>query len=480
MSEVEVRAGLGHLDARSYTAASPSLRHFPSISYRRLKVVSVLAIGDGVAAIAAVAIEIGLFRLFDVGNTTPFGMVAVLTPAAFLICLSLLLGLYETSRSNPVEIFRLRVLSAFVFAIVVDLTLERSLSLLAQVAGWATLVVLVVVLGSIASGLAQMILTRFDIWQTRVVLVGDAGQTRTLAAMLETAPALGMRVLARAAFDDPRLRNPAGFADQPAELAVLLSSGDGHLDAQRAESLNFASVIIARDAGDMQTLWLNSRMIGSAIGIEIRRSLLARNLVVKRAMDLLIGTIMLLSALPIVAATAAAVWCVDRHNPFYAQARIGLGGRIVRVWKVRSMFKDAESRLEQHLASDPVARAEWERSFKLSRDPRILPGLGQFIRRTSLDELPQLWNIVRGDMSLVGPRPFPAYHLAGFDEPFRALRSSVTPGLTGYWQITCRSDSTLEIQKNADTFYVRNWSIWFDLYILLHTMPAVVFGKGAR
>ncbi len=199
----------------------------------------------------------------------------------------------------------------------------------------------------------------------------------------------------------------------------------------------------------------------------------------KRLLDLALVGLVGPFALPVV--LVAALW-IKRVSPgpaLYAQDREGLGGRTIKVWKLRTMCRDAEARLLEHLAACPEARQEWERHFKLEHDPRILPGVGKLLRRTSLDELPQLWNVLRGEMSFVGPRPFPRYHLEQFSAEFLSLRRSVPPGLTGLWQVSARGNGDLAVQETLDTQYIRQWSLLVDIRLIAHTVLVVLSQQGA-
>jgi lipopolysaccharide/colanic/teichoic acid biosynthesis glycosyltransferase len=169
---------------------------------------------------------------------------------------------------------------------------------------------------------------------------------------------------------------------------------------------------------------------------------------------------------------------LDGGPVFYSQRRIGLGGQAFNCLKFRSMVMDADVRLEQVLARDPVARAEWEDYQKLARDPRITP-VGKFIRATSLDELPQLINVWRGDMSIVGPRPIMTDQIALYGEHFGDY-CSLRPGITGLWQIGGRNNCTFAERVRLDMEYARTWSMLRDVQIIILTIPAVIGRRGAR
>jgi exopolysaccharide production protein ExoY len=167
----------------------------------------------------------------------------------------------------------------------------------------------------------------------------------------------------------------------------------------------------------------------------------------------------------------------DSGSVLYKQTRVGLGGRPFTCYKFRSMVLNADTILSKHLAGDPRASAEWTANQKLTADPRVTR-FGHFLRTTSLDELPQLFNVISCDMSLVGPRPITEAELLRYGDKL-ALYLSVRPGLTGLWQISGRSNCTYEERVMLDTQYVSEWRFYKDIWILLQTVPAVLKGRGS-
>jgi len=242
----------------------------------------------------------------------------------------------------------------------------------------------------------------------------------------------------------------------------------------------FPHMMVIPDLAGLSSLWIVARDVGGILGLEIRHNLLiATNRWIKRTLDLTVAIPLIIVLSPLLLALMAWIRLTSPGNPVYSQDREGLDGRRIRIWKLRTMYIDADKRLEQLLEHDPEARKEWQRYFKLKNDPRILPVLGTFLRTFSIDELPQLWNVIAGEMSLVGPRPFPDYHLQAFDEKFRILRHRVLPGVTGLWQVTARSEGDLEVQQRLDTYYIQNWSVWLDLYLMARTLSVVLRRRGA-
>ncbi|MGP1358480.1 sugar transferase [Roseicyclus sp.] len=198
---------------------------------------------------------------------------------------------------------------------------------------------------------------------------------------------------------------------------------------------------------------------------------------VKRAADIVIAGFALAVLSPLFLFTALIVRASGPGPVFFGHERVGLGGRSFRCLKFRTMCVDAEEVLRAHLAADPEAAREWDETRKLRRDPRVTPA-GRVLREYSLDELPQLLNVLRGEMSLVGPRPVVARELSRYGS--RAVHYlSARPGITGLWQVSGRSDTTYEARVSLDARYVTDWSLAGDLAILARTVPVVLGARGS-
>lgn len=198
----------------------------------------------------------------------------------------------------------------------------------------------------------------------------------------------------------------------------------------------------------------------------------------KRIFDILFSLCALLLLSPLLLIIALVVKLTSRGPLFYGHERIGRGGRKFSCYKFRTMHPDADQRLNDLLANDPELRAEWEASHKLKNDPRVTP-LGNFLRRTSLDELPQFWNVIRGDLSVVGPRPVVEKEVVRFLGDRSSKILSVRPGLTCLWQVSGRSNTSYDTRVSMDMHYVRNHSMGMDLRLIAQTIPAMITSRGA-
>lgn len=240
----------------------------------------------------------------------------------------------------------------------------------------------------------------------------------------------------------------------------------------------YSSVLVIPDLFNVAHFGTPTHSLGGVLGIEVRRQLLlAGPRLAKRLMDVVLTTIGGLMIMPFVLIMAILIK-LDSSGPiFYKQKRLGQDGVRFVAFKFRTMYGDGEKRLLEVLANNPEMRAEYEEFHKLTVDPRVTR-IGRVLRKYSLDELPQIWSVFVGDMSLVGPRPYLEREIPEMNGQ-EAVILRVKPGLTGIWQVTERNASTFEQRVTLDVEYVRSWSPWLDLYVLARTLPVVLGGTGS-
>ena len=412
------------------------------------------------------------FSLVDIVFGLPWTKTAA-SALLLLVGIFCVSGLYGRNGLTPPERMRRRLLGTIAFMttylLISGEVVQSNLWLAAACQG-----VLVFLLGHYGEILTRHFLIRHKLWGVATAFAGRGAAIEQAHQLLSAIPALGVRPVSHvhpvddlASLDDPEI-----------EIVVVASRADV---ARVSKATRFFTcpprILLLQAETAPAKSFIGTGTISLAAGGNINAP---HNRLMKRAIDLAIGIPAMLVALPVIGVVALMIKVFSPGPAFYDQVRVGSKNRVFRVLKLRTMHCDAERLLQQYLHSNEAARLEWERFCKLSRDPRILPYIGNIIRRMSLDELPQLWQVVRGDISLIGPRPFPAYHTNLFDPAFQKLRSSVPAGLTGFWQVSSRSNGDIEVQKAQDLYYIRNWSIWLDLYILLQTIPAVIGARGDR
>ncbi len=327
----------------------------------------------------------------------------------------------------------------------------------------------------------------------RPISIIGAGQTAAVAiTQLRANPAYGLRPVA--AYDDnlalqgtliegvPVLGTLEDALVEPRTTQALISIPSARAEIQQ-NIINrfyntFAVTWVIPDLIGVPNQAIQPHNIGSIASLEVKnnlRSVQAR--FIKRTLDLILSAVGLILILPLLIIIVFAVR-VDSQGPaVYKAARVGRGGKTFPCYKFRSMYQDAEQRLVELLSSDPTRREEYETFHKLRNDPRVTR-VGAFLRKTSLDELPQLFNVLVGQMSLVGPRPYLPRELPKMGDSAHEILL-VTPGMTGYWQVNERSESTFTRRLDMDKFYIANWSPWLDLAVLIQTIQVVLKGKGA-
>jgi Undecaprenyl-phosphate galactose phosphotransferase WbaP len=214
------------------------------------------------------------------------------------------------------------------------------------------------------------------------------------------------------------------------------------------------------------------------LGLQVKNNLLSKSAqVFKRTVDIILSFLALLFLAPFLTLIAILIKCEAGGDVFYRQRRLGKNGQIFNLLKFRTMYQNATEILNEQFACNPELKKEWDRYQKLINDPRVTRA-GRFLRRFSLDELPQLWNVMKGEMSLVGPRPILEDQRDLYGESLREC-FQVTPGMTGLWQVSGRNHTTFARRAELDIEYIQRWSIWLDIYILFKTVKVVIWQEGA-
>jgi Undecaprenyl-phosphate galactose phosphotransferase WbaP len=240
----------------------------------------------------------------------------------------------------------------------------------------------------------------------------------------------------------------------------------------------FPHLIVIPDTDFIWKEGTYTRDLMGILGIQVRNNLLdSGSRIAKRTIDLASSTLLTLFLLPIMAIISILIVVESGFPVFFSQKRLGYGGRTFHMRKFRTMMQDSASVLDHHLAGNFELQKEWAEYQKLRVDPRVTR-VGRVLRKTSLDELPQLWNIIKGEMSMVGPRPYLSAQLASYEAAYSVYVKTL-PGLTGLWQVSGRNRTTLAERIAYDIYYIRNWSLWMDLYLMAKTVGTVFTGDGA-
>jgi Undecaprenyl-phosphate galactose phosphotransferase WbaP len=416
---------------------------------------------------------------------------------AIFLAFYLASGLYPGIVVHPADELRRQSvgtsLASIVLLLLAATTRKSSLLLGAVPVVWA------LALASMPLGrlLMRRVCARRPWWGMPALILGASEIGIYIAGLLRRHPALGLKPVGFLD-DQPDRCGENGKLGSAPYLGPLCNAGLAaraygarhaivampHLAAEdlaciiRRHAQCFPHLLVIPDLLGTANLGVQPRNLGGLLGLEITQHLAQRfPQLLKRCVDVVLAPIGLIIVSPLFLFLYIAVRLESAGPVFYSQDRIGREGNAFKVWKIRSMYCDGEQRLHRACRVNPALAAEWKQDQKLREDPRVTP-IGRRLRQLSLDELPQLWNVLRGDMSLVGPRPIVRAEVHRYEDRF-ASYALVRPGITGLWQVSGRNNTSYRERVAFDEYYVRNWSVWLDLYILARTIRTVLTCEGA-
>ncbi|MBO4313265.1 MAG: undecaprenyl-phosphate galactose phosphotransferase WbaP [Desulfovibrio sp.] len=400
--------------------------------------------------------------------------------------LAAFLGLYPLiTLPAHLEIRRLATVATLLYALILGMIFMRqsSIELSRFIIGGAWFLTLFTL--PVMRGLCRRRFSRRSWWGSPLVIL-DHGRTAShLWHDLKRHPERGLNPVDIFDLPDDRMKLEAqlsGLARRwPGAVAMVVQhAGEGAgLDFVSEVNRHFSRVLLVPAFGrGFRVHWMSPCDLGNIVGLQLRQNLHdAWRICLKRAIDLFFCIAFMPLLLLIGAALGLLIVCDSPGPVLYRQWRVGRNGRRIGVYKFRTMVRNADAVLKEMLEMDPELAAEWERDQKLRCDPRVTR-VGAFLRKTSLDELPQLINVVTGDMSLVGPRPVVEGERGKYGPVFDEY-CRVRPGITGLWQVSGRNNTSYAERVAYDHYYINNWSVWMDIWILCRTVPVVLTGYGA-
>jgi Undecaprenyl-phosphate galactose phosphotransferase WbaP len=462
------------------------------LAYRRHLMAIIMAMSDFLCLSGSIALALLTWGQVRADLTVEIYQSLVLPIAGLFLAIYLMSGLYPGIGVGPVdELKRLTIGTTLGMLALMGLSfyLRNITSWSRAVLGltWFFLLVSLPIMRKIFRRLA----VRMRIWGVPIVIIGESNGVAHIYTSLRKNrlhglwPVLCVRT--------PSLQNifPAPSEPQPSwEGKALFRNIDiAIIVPQKAplgavnnvlldRSHRFKRVIVMFDEARIGSVWFTPLHLVEHLGLEVTHQLIdPTQQTIKRLIDVVLILVSLPILIPLFGLISLAIRLDSPGPVFYTQNRVGHNGREIRMWKFRSMVLNAETVLENYLTQDSSLRSEWEQNFKLKNDPRVTR-VGNILRRTSLDELPQLWNVICHEMSLIGPRPIITDEIPLYKDDFEIYKQ-VLPGMTGMWQISGRNDLSYGERVALDVYYVQNWSIWLDIHILLHTVIAIVLAKGA-
>ena len=448
----------------------------------------------------------------SIGGYSPIDYLEFWPVAVLFLVFNMLFDLYHgnwmypAAPLSPVEEMRrlfgsamLTHLAVLVYLVLAYQTTRGSSRVVIVVSGLLT-----AVLAQSFRNLMRRFLLRVGIGQIPVLMAGGGGDVPELiASVLSNDPYVGFRIVGYFAGTDRLGRkkrrkqwHDKALADrgirylgtlrdivpeaQKRDIKILMACQDERLFRQQMEEFTkwFTYIEYLPTAKMFPILGARAVSFDGVGGLEmINQGRMKMKRLQKRILDTFLALLVFLFFLPAFVVLPILIKLTSRGPVFYRHNRIGMGGKPIRIWKFRSMFRDADERLQKLLASNSRAAKEWKENFKLAKDPRVTL-LGRLLRKTSLDELPQIFNVFSGEMALIGPRPIVEDEIRYYGDSYRVF-SSVRPGITGLWQVSGRSDTDYARRVGLDTYYALNWSPWLDFWILRRTFAAVFSMRGA-